>query len=247
MRKIRLAIAGLTACSGCQLSLLNCEDELPELVERFEFSFFPLACSPAELTGEYDAAMVEGCLSMPHEKELLLELRARSRYLIALGTCAVWGGIATLRNGENREQLRQLVYGQNPVADATFDPKSLKDLVQVDAGIVGCPPETAELLRLLAGLLRGALPEAIDYPVCTECNMREKLCLLLGQNKICLGLLTSGGCGAKCPSLSVPCEGCRGPALETNLEESFDVYARHGFDRLAVRGRLRRFCPEWLL
>ena len=119
MRKLRLAIAGLTACSGCQLSLLNCEKELPGLLEQFEFQFFPLASSPALLTGEYDAALVEGCVSMPHEISLLQELRRRSRHLIALGTCAAWGGVAALRNGEERELLRQLVYGQNPVAAET--------------------------------------------------------------------------------------------------------------------------------
>ena len=103
MKRLRLAIVGLTACSGCQLSLLNCEDELPELMEQFEFQFFPMACSPALLADEYEVALVEGCVSMPHEVELLQELRMRSKRLIALGTCAVWGGVAALRNGEDRE------------------------------------------------------------------------------------------------------------------------------------------------
>jgi len=98
MSRPRLAIAGLTACSGCQLSLLNCEAELPLLLERIEFQFFPLACSPVRIEGCYDAALVEGCCSTAHEAELLRELRDRSRLLIALGTCAAWGGVATLRN-----------------------------------------------------------------------------------------------------------------------------------------------------
>lgn len=247
MRKLRLAIAGLTACSGCQLSLLNCEDELPGLLEQFEFSFFPMACSPAELTGEYYAALVEGSLSMPHEKELLLELRARSRYLVAFGTCAVWGGVAALRNGEDRELLRQSVYGVNQVAAETFEPLPLQKLVQVDAVVTGCPPEKEELLRLFGGLLRGALPAAIDYPVCTECRFRENLCLLTERGALCLGLLTLGGCGARCPSLSVPCEGCRGAVPEANLKETLGIYAQKGFDRKVVLGRLRRFCPEWKL
>lgn len=245
MRRLRLAIAGLTACSGCQLSLLNCEDELPDLLELFEFHYFPMACTPALLTGEYDAALVEGCLSMPHEKELLLELRKRSRYLVALGTCALCGGVAALRNGEDRELLRQLVYGQSPVASETFEPLPLHSLVQVDAVVTGCPPEKKELLRMLAGLARGALPEGIDYPVCTECRMRENLCLLTERNMLCLGPLTLGGCGARCPSLSVSCEGCRGPVPEANLAEALEIYAQKGYDRITVLERLRRFCPEW--
>jgi sulfhydrogenase subunit delta len=247
MKKLRVAIAGLTACSGCQLSLLNCEDELPRMLELFEFHYFPMASSPALLEGEYDAALVEGCLSMPHEKELLQELRKRSRYLVALGTCAVCGGVAALRNGEEREQLRQRVYGLSPVGAETCDPVPLKNLVQVDAAVTGCPPEKKELLRLLAGLVRGVLPVSIDYPVCTECRMRENLCLLTERSALCLGPLTLGGCGARCPSSGVPCEGCRGPVPEANLAEALEIYAEKGFNKATVLDRLRRFCPEWKL
>lgn len=245
MRKLRLAIAGLTACSGCQLSMLNCERELPGLLEQFELQFFPLASSPALLSGEYDAALVEGCVSMPHEISLLQELRRRSRHLIALGTCAAWGGVAALRNGEDRELLRQLVYGQNPVAAETSDPQPLRNIVPVDAVITGCPPEKEELLRLLAGLIRGALPVEIDYPVCTECRMRENLCLLTERGMHCLGPLTLGGCGARCPGMSVSCEGCRGALPEANLKEFLDICAQKGFDQQHVLGRLHRFSPEW--
>lgn len=247
MRRLRVAIAGLTACSGCQLALLNCEDELPALLELFEFHFFPMAASPALLSGEYDAALVEGCLSMPAEKTLLQELRKRSRYLIALGTCAACGGVAALRNGEERELLRQLVYGHSAVAAETSDPLPLQSVVRVDAVVSGCPPEKDELLRMLAGLVRGALPVGIDYPVCAECRMREHLCLLTERNMLCLGPLTLGGCGALCPGLSVPCEGCRGPLPEANLAEALDIYAQKGFDRIVVLERLRRFCPGWKL
>ena len=247
MRKLHLAIAGLTACSGCQLSLLNCEDELPGLLELFDFHFFPMACSPAQLADEYDAALVEGCLSMPHEKELLLELRRRSVHLIVIGTCAAWGGVAALRNDDDRELLRQRVYGQNPIAGNTFKPQPLQRVVTVDAVITGCPPEKAELLALLTGLIRGALPVASDYPVCTECRMRENLCLLTEKDGLCLGPLTLGGCAARCPSMSVPCEGCRGPVPEANSDAAFELYSQKGFDRHTILGRLHRFCPEWKL
>ncbi len=182
---------------------------------------------------------------MPHEKELLQELRKRSQYLIALGTCAAWGGVAALRNGEGRELLRQQVYGQSPVARETYDPLPLQSVVQVDATVTGCPPEKEELLRLLAGLVRGALPVVIDYPVCTECRMRENLCLLTERDALCLGPLTLGGCGARCPSMAVPCEGCRGPVPEANLTEALKIYEQKGFDRQTVLERLRRFWPEW--
>lgn len=247
MRKLKLAIAGLTACSGCQLLLLNCEDELPELLGQIEFQYFPMMCSPGLLEGEYDASLVEGCISMPHEAEFLQKLRMRSKHLIALGTCAASGGVAALRNGGDRELLRQSVYGLSQVAAATFDPLPLKSLVQVDAAVTGCPPEKKELLRLLTGLIRGALPTAVDFSVCTECRMRENLCLLTGKDSLCLGLLTLGGCSARCPDLSVPCEGCRGPLPEANLCEALEIYEQRGFGRQMVLQRLHRFCPEWKL
>lgn len=245
MKRMRLAIAGLTACSGCQLTLLNCEAELPELLKMFEFNFCPLACSPAVLAGEYDAALVEGCVSMPHELELLRTLRQRSRYLIAFGTCAVWGGVAALKNGEDRELLRQQVYGRSAVASKSSDPQPLHAVVTVDAVISGCPPEKEELLRLFAGLLRGSLPAPLCHPVCTDCRMKENLCLLTERSALCLGPLTLGGCGARCPSLGVPCEGCRGPLPEANLQEALEIYLLKGHDQKTVYERLRRFYPGW--
>jgi coenzyme F420-reducing hydrogenase gamma subunit len=214
-------------------------------LEHFEFSLFPLASSPAELTGKYDAALVEGCISMPHERELLLALRKRSVLMIALGTCAVWGGVAALRNDDDRELLRHQVYGKSSVGNTSAKPLPIESLVQIDSVITGCPPEKRELLRLLAGLLRGVLPAVIDYTVCSECRMRENLCLLTERDELCLGPLTLGGCTARCPSLSVPCEGCRGPVPEANLKESLEIYAQRGFDQKTVLGRLHRFCPEW--
>jgi len=245
MNRLRLAIAGLTACSGCQLTLLNCEAELAELLEMFEFSFFPMACSPAELSGEYDAALVEGCVSMPHEIELLQALRQSSRHLVAFGSCAVWGGVAALKNGEGRELLRQQVYGRSQVASDTSEPQPLHTVVTVDATINGCPPEKEELLGLLAGLLRGALPTPLCHPVCSDCRMKENLCLLTERSALCLGPLTLGGCGARCPSLGVPCEGCRGPVPEANLQEALEIFLQKGYTREVVYERLRRFYPGW--
>ncbi len=246
MKRLRVAITGLTSCSGCQLALLNCEAELPQLLELVDFRFFPMACSPATLESDYDAALVEGCLSMPHEQELLLSLRKRSRYLVAVGTCAAWGGVAALKNDQDREQLRQQVYGTDSTAALeTFSPLPLNAVVQVDATVTGCPPEKEELIGLLTGLLKGSLPTLISYPVCTECRMKETLCLLTERSALCLGPLTLGGCGALCPALGVPCEGCRGPVPEANLAEAMEIYLQKGYAQEAACERLRRFCPGW--
>lgn len=244
MNRLRLAIVGLTACSGCQLALLNCEAELPLLLEGVRFDLFPLACSPVQMADHYDVALVEGCCTTTHEAELLEELRRRSRLLIALGTCALWGGVAAMCNHIPRTQLRSRVYGAHPPLEDGL-PQPITAHVTVDAGLTGCPPEKHELLALLGDLLRGNLPPANVNPVCNDCRMQENLCLLQERNQLCLGPLTLGGCEARCPSRGVPCEGCRGPAPEANLAEALVVYQHKGFDEQTITARLRRFCPEW--
>ncbi len=244
MKRPRLAIAGLSGCSGCQLALLNCEAELSLLLEQVECQFFPLAISPVELTGRYDLALVEGCCTSRHDTFLLRELRKRSSRLIALGTCAAWGGVAAMGNDRPRSRLRRQVYGNQPIpADGV--PRPVSTVVTVDATVHGCPPEPAELLALLADLLHDTLPLQRSFPVCCDCRMRENLCLLQERGMLCLGLLTAGGCDARCPSLGVPCEGCRGPVPEANVTEALTIYRQKGFDAPTVLGRLRRFCPEW--
>lgn len=230
MKRLRLAIVGLTGCSGCQLTLLNCEDELLQLAERFEFACFPLACSTQSSVGPYDVALVEGCVSTADEAEFLKVIRDQSELLIAFGTCAAWGGVQAMPMLEPDTDIQT--------------PQPLRAFVFVDGELYGCPPEKHELLKLLSDLLRGVLPPVIDYPVCTECKMRENPCLLTDRRQLCLGALTRGGCNARCPSLSVPCEGCRGAVPEENLPAALAVFAEHGYDAEAVMQRLSRFFPR---
>lgn len=245
MSQPRLAIAGLTACFGCQLSLLNCEAELPEIATRFSFTYFPMGMSSSDISADFDAAMVEGAVSTPGDLETLVTLRNRSRLLIAIGTCAIFGGVAAMCNGEPRSRLLRTVYG--PAADgiASFNPGPLDRFVTVDFSVTGCPPEKGELLATLAALLRGTFPALPLYPVCMECRCRENPCLLMERNEPCLGPVTRAGCNARCPAMAVRCEGCRGPVAEANVAEELELLATKGFSREELLRRMRRFCPEW--
>jgi coenzyme F420-reducing hydrogenase gamma subunit len=228
--KPRLAIAGLSGCSGCQLTLINCEQELLALSEQFEFAWFPLACSPAVWKDHYDVALVEGCVVTAEEAAFVKEIRKRSSLLIAIGACAVSGGVPAMA-----------IIPDNAPAGQVARPVSIRSHVTADYTLYGCPPEKEELLALIADLLRGILPKAVDYPVCMECKLQENLCLLTERQQLCLGALTNGGCHARCPSLSVPCEGCRGMLVDANREAAFACLAEHGFDRELVTERLGRF------
>lgn len=245
MKKPVIAIAGLTACSGCQLTLLNCEAELPEVAKRFEFAWFPMGKTGGDDCASIDVAFVEGAVSAPEDLEMLLSLRSRSRLLVAFGTCALWGGIAAMKNHEPRPALAEMVYGDMAENIRTFNPAPFHQFVKVDFAIPGCPPEKHELLTTLASLLRGTFPVFPQYPVCTECRNRENRCLLIEDNEMCLGPLIQAGCNARCPAVGIKCEGCRGPVIEANVAAETELLLRKGFSREEIESRMRRFCPEW--
>ena len=244
MRTPIIAVNALTSCSGCQLSLLNCEEELPSISEHVRFSSFPLACSSEEECAQYDAVLVEGAVSTAADVDILMRMRARGRLLVAFGTCAAWGGIAGLKNDEDRMQLVGRIYGG--YSDIrSFPPQPVRRFVSVDFVIPGCPPERHEILAVLGGLLRGTLPVLPRYPVCMECRMRENRCLLEEDDLLCLGPLVQAGCNARCPGVSVPCEGCRGPAAEANTTSALELFAAKGLSAEQVASRMSRFCTEW--
>ena len=246
MNKPRLAIAGLTACSGCQLTILNCEEQLPEIASAFELAYFPMAESLQEPLTAFDAAIVEGAISTPGDLTTLFKLRNASRLLIAFGTCALFGGVAAMNNKfSKRTDLMREVYPELGGGFRSFPPAPFKNFVSVDFAITGCPPEKQDLLDLLAALLSDTLPPTTCYPVCTECRSRENLCLLLSENELCLGPIIQGGCNARCPATGIVCEGCRGPVREANIAQELGLLLERGFDRKEIERRMSRFTPEW--
>lgn len=245
MNRPIIAMAGLTACSGCQLTFFNCEAELPELVGRFHISYFPMGITERAMTGPVDMAFVEGAVSTPGDLELLIKLRSMSRFLVAFGTCALWGGVAAMNNHESRNGMVEAVYGKSTEELQTFKPLPIRHFIKVDFAITGCPPEKPELLATLAALLRGNFPVFPRYPVCMECRNRENRCLLIEDKEICLGPLIQAGCNARCPAVGIVCEGCRGPVTEANVAAELELLLEKGFTREEIERRMRRFCPEW--
>jgi sulfhydrogenase subunit delta len=190
-------------------------------------------------------ALVEGSVGSARDEAALREIRARARVLVAMGTCACCGGIAALAGSRPPLELTREVYG--PLADRydVAPHRPLHAFVKVDASLPGCPIEKHELLEALASLLQGALPVRGDHAVCLECRIRENDCLLLGRGLPCLGPVTLGGCRARCPSLSTPCIGCRGPVPEPNLPSLASVLAEKRVSQEEIARRLTLFAhPE---
>src|SRR6516165_10470240 len=95
--KKKVAVWKFASCDGCQLSLLDCEDELLAVAGRIELAYF-LEATRAVVDGPYDVSLVEGSITTPHAADRIREVRANSKALITIGACATSGGVQALRN-----------------------------------------------------------------------------------------------------------------------------------------------------
>lgn len=238
--KPKVGIFGLTGCAGDQLVLLDCEDQLLDIIELLDLRDFAMASS-ARGEGPLDIAFVEGAVVTPGDEALLRQVRERARTLVAIGTCAVWGGVPAIPSATPRPELMRAVYGDIADRYAPTSVRALHDVVGVDAEITGCPIERHELLDAIASLLAGNLPLLPKYPVCTECRIRENRCLLNEDSQLCCGPLTRAGCHARCPSIGVACVGCRGPAADANVDSARRLFVSLGYEPIDVEMRLATF------
>ncbi len=240
--KPKVGIFGLTGCAGDQLVIVNCEDELLELAGALDIRDFLMASS-AHDEGELDLALVEGAVLTKRDEETLKRIRERSKALMALGTCAVWGGVAAMGGNGDRPKLLADVYGEMGARYDSVPAKPLSDYVKVDLKLTGCPIEKHEFLGAVANLLNGDVPLLPSYPLCTECRMRENNCLMIERGQTCCGPLTVAGCAARCPGLGIPCVGCRGPATDANVESAVALFGERGIPREQIEAKLRTFAP----
>ncbi len=243
MSKPTLGVFGLTGCAGDQLVILNCEDQILDLVSLVDIRDFLMAASGTHDDCELDVALVEGAVCTKRDAERLEAIRKRSKFVVALGTCAVWGGVAAMDRGRDREALLKDVYGDAGLQYDAIPTKALHEVVKVDLNITGCPIEKSEVLGAVAALLNGDPPIYPNYPVCTECRMQENNCLLIEQGQPCCGPVTVAGCNARCPELRVACVGCRGPAKDANASSLLALLEEKGFSRERIMDRLHTFSP----
>jgi coenzyme F420-reducing hydrogenase gamma subunit len=220
--------------------LLNLEGELAKLFGLIRSKGFHLVSSEREHLQNIDLALVEGSISTSRELDHLLVLREKSQVLVAVGLCATSGGINALANSDRSTAFHQ-VYATGMSSIRTFHPQPLHHFVHIDASIYGCPPERHDYINLIAALLRGGQPGRQEMPVCMECRTAENRCLLIEDKEPCLGPLTRSGCGARCPSIGVGCEGCRGSFADANHKEMVVLLTRLGLSNMEVNRRMNRF------
>jgi coenzyme F420-reducing hydrogenase gamma subunit len=211
-----LAVWKFASCDGCQLSLLDCEDELLAIAGRVEIAYFPEATS-AMVEGPYDVSLVEGSVGTAHDAERIHEIRRQSRLLVTIGACATAGGIQALRNGQDIDELTSIVYAHPEYVSTLATSTPIADHVPVDLELRGCPIDRGQLLRMLAALLNRHAWRIPTTSVCTECKANGTTCLMVAGGTPCLGPITQSGCGALCPSFHRGCYGCFGPMESPNV------------------------------
>lgn len=213
--KPKLAVWKFASCDGCQLSLLDCEEELLEVAEAIEIAYFPEA-TRAVVRGPYDISLVEGSITTPHDAERIHQVRRASRFLIAIGACANAGGIQALRNFKDVQDFIAVVYATPRYIETLSKSTAICDHVFVNYELRGCPINKKQLLEVISAYLNGRKPNIVPHSVCSECKRRGIVCVMVAKGIPCLGPVTHAGCGALCPSYGRGCYGCFGPKETPN-------------------------------
>lgn len=214
--KPKLAVWKFASCDGCQLTLLDCEDELLAIAGAVDIAYFPEA-TRGEIEGPYDLSLVEGSITTQHDAERIHGIREQSESLITIGACATSGGIQALRNWADVDEFISIVYAEPDFISTLATSTPITDHVVVDFELRGCPISKRQLVELLDAYLHGRRPNVPAHSVCFECKARETPCVMVRAGIPCLGPITQAGCGAICPAYDRGCYGCFGPSETANV------------------------------
>lgn len=240
MAKPTLGVFKFASCDGCQLSLLDAEDELLAVTEAVEVAYFPEARTQ-EIPGPYDVGLVEGSVTTKHDVERIKQIRRQCKFLVTIGACATAGGIQALKNWGKVDEFIRAVYAR-PQYISTLDTSTpIINHVLVDFELRGCPINKDQLIELVTALVVGRRPRMPRYSVCMECKRRGTVCVAVARGIACLGPVTQAGCGTLCPSYNRECFGCYGPKEQPNLASLTSDYLKVGVDRSHLIRLLRNF------
>ena len=217
MARPKLAVWKLASCDGCQLTQLDCQDELLALAAEAEIVHFTEATSTDE-AGPYDVSLVEGSITTPQDAERIRRIRDQSRILVTIGACATAGGIQALRNFADVADFAAAVYARPEYVQTLATSTPVADHVAVDFELRGCPIDKRQLIELISALLARRQPRIPEHSVCYECKRRGNTCVMVAHGTPCLGPVTQAGCGAICPAFGRGCYGCFGPVASPNTE-----------------------------
>jgi coenzyme F420-reducing hydrogenase gamma subunit len=223
--KPKLAVFKFASCDGCQLTLLDAEDELLTVAGAVEIAYF-LEARTREVPGPFDIGLVEGSITTAHDAERIRQIRKQCHTLVTIGACATAGGIQALRNWARVDDFVAAVYASPEYISTLATSTPVSDHVMVDFELRGCPINKRQLLDVLLALLKGVRPRVPRQSVCIECKGRRTVCVAVARGVACLGPVTQAGCGAICPAFNRECFGCHGPKEHANLVSLIGHYGR---------------------
>ncbi len=241
--KVKLAVWKFASCDGCQLSLLDCEDELLAVADHLEIASFPEASS-AMVGGPYDLSLVEGSITTPHDLERTREIRESSTSLVTIGACATAGGIQALKNGADVDEFMSIVYAHPEFISTLATSTAISDHVVVDFELRGCPIDRGQLLEVVTAYVTGRPPRLTSTSVCSQCKERSIRCVMVADGQPCLGPVTQAGCGALCPAYHRACYGCFGPSENATAVALDERFVELGFGPVE-RERIWRGFSGW--
>ena len=239
-KKPKLAVWKFASCDGCQLSLLDCEDELLAVAEHIHIANFPEASRAVE-KGPYDLSLVEGSITTPHDSERIHQIRRQSKYLITIGACATAGGIQSLRNFKDVNEFISIVYANPSYIETLQKSTAIADHIPVDFELRGCPVNKAQLLEVINAFLNNRKPNTPPHSVCIECKRAGNVCVMVAHGTPCMGPVTHAGCGSLCPSYNRGCYACFGPKDWPNTEAMGKALEDMGMDRDNIVRAFRGF------
>jgi len=242
-QKPKLAVWKFASCDGCQLSLLDCEDEFLKIAENIEIALFPEATRKV-VEGPYDLSLVEGSITTPHDMARIKEIRKQSIFLVTIGACATAGGIQALRNFKDVKEFITIVYANPQYIETLSTSTPISEHVQVDFELRGCPINKRQLLEVVSAFLNRRRPNIPGYSVCIECKKRGTPCVMVTKGITCLGPVTQAGCGAICPAYNRGCYGCYGPAESPNTGSLSDFLTERAVVREDIQRLFRTYNAE---
>lgn len=238
--KPKIAVFKFASCDGCQLSLLDAEEELLAVAGAVEIAYFPEA-SRTMLKGPYDIGLVEGSITTHHDAQRIQQVRRQCRTLVTIGACATAGGIQALRNWRDVTEFVRYVYASPGYIQTLKMSTPVAEHVPVDFELRGCPINKYQLIEFLSATLAGRKPNIPTFSVCLECKRRGTVCIAVAQGELCLGPVTQAGCGAICPAYGRPCYGCFGPMENPNSEMLAKRHEKSGHDHDSIVRAFRTY------
>lgn len=237
MNKPTLGVYSFSCCEGCSLDFLNLVQTI-DLLEKFDIKSFRLLKEKPKIA-KLNIAIVEGAITSKEQIKELKEIRTNTKYLIALGACAVEGGIPSLSNLVEKNIIEKIMH-DHPAYKSQVKAAPLSTYVKIDFNLRGCPIDKEETERNLVKLAKGLPLREKTFPVCSECALRENHCLLL-EGRYCYGPISYGGCHAICPSNGIRCEACRGIYPDANIPALIEILKRNQSTTHKIRQILNKF------